>query len=77
MKDNKDGKTMLTIQIGDRISTVEMSGIDPTVEDMLESFYGAMVSQTFLPCSVISTMLDFAEERTDFTTNTKETEETV
>ena len=77
MKDKKEEKTMLTIQIGDRISGVEMSGIDPTVEDMLGAFYGAMVSQTFLPCSVISAMADFAEEHTDFTTNTKETEENV
>lgn len=69
--------TRLTLQIGDRIITMEQKGIDPSAEDILQMLYGAMVGQTFLPCSVISTMADFAEEHTDFTTNTKETEEIV
>lgn len=68
MKENKN-KTTLTLEIGDRTATVQMDGVDHTSEDLLEAFLGVMVSQTFLPVTVLSSMKDFAEEHIEYAGN--------
>ena len=68
MKENKN-KTTLTLEIGDRLASVQIDGIDPTSEDLLEAFLGVMVSQTFLPVTVLSSMKDFAEEHIEYAGN--------
>lgn len=60
-KEKDCGYTKLTLKIGDRTTTVNISGTDPSATDILEMLYGAMVGQTFLPETVIRSMQDFAE----------------
>ena len=58
--------TLLVIKMDGRTTSVEMEGSGQTVQEMLEAFYGAMVGQTFLPCTVIRGMAEFAEEHEAF-----------
>lgn len=74
-KEKECGTTKLTLQIGDTVAIVEKQGMDPSTGDIFQMLYGAMVSMTFLPCTVIDGMRDFAEDNTDWTTSTgKDTE---
>lgn len=61
IKEKDSSYTKLTLKIGDRTTTVKISGTDPSATDILEMLYGAMVGQTFLPETVIRSMQDFAE----------------
>ena len=53
----------LSLQTENSIVTWETPYFDASMEDILEGFYGLCVAQTWHPTTVISKMLEFAEER--------------
>lgn len=53
----------ITYQTEDSTVTWESPYIDIGIENILDGFYGLCVAQTWHPSTIISKMLEFAEER--------------
>lgn len=62
MKDDSLKLAILTLEINDQKITIEMPW-DVPIDDMLTSFYGACVTATWQPVTILESMKNFAEEK--------------
>lgn len=58
----------LEVENYDKTVTIAEPHEDLTANDWIEMFYGAMVSITFIPRTVLEAMRDYAEERLELMT---------
>ena len=70
MKNSDEIKTRLVFENYDKRFIWETPYNDVTIEDVLNAFYGMMVSATWLPETVISGMQNFVEEHSDILDDT-------
>lgn len=61
--EEKKPEVVLTLVMNDRTYKFESNHFDLDANDLLEAFYGLLVSQTFTPRGVAECMRDFAEEK--------------
>ena len=54
--------TKLSLQIGDRTTSVEFVNEDVTYDELLEAFVGVMVGQTFSEDLLIKKMAEYGSE---------------
>lgn len=54
--------TKLTLQVDDKIASVEVEKWDCTATEILDMLVGVMVGQTWLPEIIYETMRDYAED---------------
>lgn len=59
---NDEVKTRLVYESNDNRYIWESPFVDASIEDILDAFFGMMVSATWQPVTVIEAMRDFAEE---------------
>lgn len=59
---DKDWKTKLTFETNDNRFSWESPYIDSSMEDILDAFYGMMVSATWQPETILRAMQDFVYE---------------
>ena len=62
MKEEDLKPAKLTLEINDQKISVEMPW-DVPIDDMLTAFYGACVTATWQPITILEHMKDFAEEK--------------
>ena len=54
-------KTVLTLEHADRKVSTELNW-DASMEDLLDAFYGACITTTWHPTTILEGMKEFAEE---------------
>lgn len=59
---NSGRMTKLSLQIGDRTTSVEFVNEDVTYDELLEAFVGVMVGQTFSENLLIKRMAEYGSE---------------
>lgn len=62
MRDDSLKPAVLTLEINDQKISVEMPW-DAPIDDMLTAFYGACVTATWQPVTILEHMKSFAEEK--------------
>lgn len=60
--------TKLTLQVGDTVASWEVPTTDTDMDDLLNAFMGLLISHTWLPVTVLTSMRDFAEDNIDVLT---------
>ena len=64
MEDEVLKPAVLTLEINDQKITIEMPW-DVPIDDMITAFYGACVTATWQPVTILEHMKRFAEEKLD------------
>ena len=62
MRDDSLKPAVLTLEINDQKISIEMPW-DVPINDMITAFYGACVTATWQPVTVLESMKSFAEEK--------------
>ena len=60
---NENPRTKLTLESWGKIHSFEVPYSDLNLTDLIEAFYGLMVSATFSEVGTLECMRDFAEEK--------------